>query len=139
MDLTFMLATFATLKVTRSHCFPAIQMNPDETDNADLAGDKSAWFGCQIWRKRSKAWFADVAELFGFAPPQSLAKTKAGGEGFSSSVIAAIRGVAEGQLNGRFASMRHLPFATRRSNGDYAANAAFHTVPQTTPSVPGWA
>jgi hypothetical protein len=29
--------------------------------------------------------------------------------------------------------------ATRRSNGDYAANAAFHTVPQTTPNVRGWA
>jgi hypothetical protein len=34
-----MLATFATLKATRSHCSPTIRANPDETDNAGYLGD----------------------------------------------------------------------------------------------------
>ena len=44
----FMLAIFATLMVTRSHCSPAMQTNPDATDNTGFAGHKSRWFARQI-------------------------------------------------------------------------------------------
>ena len=41
MDLIFMLATFVTLKATRSHCSPAIQTALDETDNEGFGDDKT--------------------------------------------------------------------------------------------------
>ena len=49
-----------------------------------------------------------VAELSCFASPQSLSKTKAGIEGFSSPVRTAIRRIAEGLLIGLKDGIRAL-------------------------------
>ena len=40
MDFTFMLATFVTLKVTKSHWSQAIQANLDATDKTEFSGTK---------------------------------------------------------------------------------------------------
>ena len=134
--LIFMFATFATRKETRSHCFPAIQMFSDETDNADLAGDKNAWFdarsggstakpGLRMWRNSL------VSRRHNPCPkPKQMVKVFLFRDSRHSPRC-------RGSI--RWALRQHRPFATCRSNGDYAANAAFHTVPQATPNVLGWA